>query len=1042
MVASKVPRPSLIERLPPWIDRRWIRPVVGAAAVIAVVAASVPFWTAQLYPPGGFRALPTYWQQTADWLTAHQGDQTALLVPAASFAQYTWGSPEDEPLSVLTNTSVTARSINPLGSDGNTEMLNTVEGVLATGTPQAGLASYLSRSGIDYLVERNDLDRGARGRSSGPGPPGPQSDTRPCPSGGVRTVHLQVPGGAERPTELRLAGLPPPAVRRDLGGRSTRAPVQTFPTADPLVVSGSNSSLLTLSGSGVLGGRAAVLAADPGAAKAAAAPGATLALTDGAQRRAVSFGKIDRNVSYLLSPGQRFGRSGLFPLTYSSIDQPADQSVASPIGAAEVSSSSFGSSSLQDEPSEGPASAFDGDPTTAWVADVALSSVGQWVSIEFTHDVPLRTIAITPLDDTAARPWIEQVLITTDRGSVRRTIPKGSSPVTVGVVPGDTRNLKIRIVKVWKARRHYSEGAGITEVAIPGVTFQPTMRLPTKEYTTLGRLGTTTPILSLYDPVDNPNLDFTGPVTPTEPIARKFELPKAMEMGISGTAVPVPGSALDQLLTQTATPANQSLQVSASSWLRDLPRYRPQNLVERTALPWIAGQDDPHPTVTLRWHGARAVDSIDLGLDPSAARPTMITISSPGGTRTVSVPPTGGIIRFAPMTTDTLTVGFVRSTLRVTAQPIGPTSVGVPRSFIAVPVGLSSISVPAVPGAPPAPVPGSTVVTLACGRGPGIEVDGERIPTTSSGTLSDLVDLQPMPFHACQSPAASLAGGWHLMTFPAGSALRMTVLLGSSLASDSAGPGPTPNSVRSTVTTTAAVSGVRATGVVDWSPARRVLHVGPGPSAYLQVSQNYNPGWVATLGGRNLVGIQLDGWQQGWKIPAGPGGTVTMTFRPDSTYRAGLGLGALLLVVLACLALLGRRNTQYEPVGPRKNTPILLLAVAAVVVTFLIGGLVSALILVPLYLAARRWGSGLMAVVAGVSFFGAGIAVAVDPGTVPGYHTGAFSGAVAFPVRGRARRRDVHGRCRRRPSGDRRPTGASRANRCVTSRVRSAVPHR
>jgi len=577
------------------------------------------------------------------------------------------------------------------------------------------------------------------------------------------------------------------------------------------------------------------------------------------------------------------------------------------------------------------------------------------------------------------------VHITTDRGTVRRTIARGSVPNTVTVAPGETRDLRITIAKVWKTHvRRYQLGAGIIEVALPGVTFHPAMRLPTDGLAAFAKPGAQPPILSLYDPVDNPYLDFTGPVTPTPPIARKFTLPQSMAMAISGSAVPVPGPALEQLLTTTATPTAQEVQISASSWLRDLPRFRPENLVERSSLPWVAGLDDPHPSVTLRWPGERSVDSVDLGLDPAAARPTEITVTSPAGSRTVSVPPGGGTVRFAPMTTDMLNVQFTAVTRRTTAQPVGPTTVGVPNTPVVVPVGLSSISVPALGYTPPAPVPSSTPVALACGSGPSVDVDGTSVPTSATGTLGDLIDLLPMAYRACRTSSVPLSSGRHVMSFPAGGAMRMTVLLGSG------SPGPTA------VTTTTAAAPARTTRVVHWAAADRTIEVGPGAGAYLQLSQNYSPGWVATMDGHTLTSIQLDGWQQGWRLPAGSGGTVTMTFRPDGSYRLGLGLGAVFLVLLACLALLGRRTSSYDAVGPRRRLPFALLTVVAFGVTLVIGGPLMVVVLLLLLLAARRWGSTLMAGVAGLSFFAAGVAVAVHPIAVPAAHLGAFSPLTQF----------------------------------------------
>jgi len=153
---------------------------------------------------------------------------------------------------------------------------------------------------------------------------------------------------------------------------------------------------------------------------------------------------------------------------------------------------------------------------------------------------------------------------------------------------------------------------------------------------------------------------------------------------------------------------------------------------------------------------------------------------------------------------------------------------------------------------------------------------------------------------------------------------------------------------------------------------------------------------MASLDGHVLAAVQLDGWQQGWIVPAGSGGAVTMTFTPDRTYRLGLALGALFVLALVGLAVFGRKRSVYAAVGPRKALPMALLVATALAVTFVIGGAVMAVLLVPLLYAARRWGGGLMGAVAGLSFFAAGLIVALNPEKIPGYHHGAFSAPVQF----------------------------------------------
>ena len=55
--------------------------------------------------------------------------------------------------------------------------------------------------------------------------------------------------------------------------------------------------------------------------------------------------------------------------------------------------------------------------------------------------------------------------------------------------------------------------------------------------------------------------------------------------------------------------------------------------------------------------------------------------------------------------------------------------------------------------------------------------------------------------------------------------------------------------------------------------------------------ENANDGWRATLGGRELTPLRVDGWMQGYLLPAGDGGRVTMEFTPNRLYQAGLGIG-------------------------------------------------------------------------------------------------------------------------------------------------------
>jgi arabinofuranan 3-O-arabinosyltransferase len=83
----------------------------------------------------------------------------------------------------------------------------------------------------------------------------------------------------------------------------------------------------------------------------------------------------------------------------------------------------------------------------------------------------------------------------------------------------------------------------------------------------------------------------------------------------------------------------------------------------------------------------------------------------------------------------------------------------------------------------------------------------------------------------------------------------------------------------------------------------------------LVVPESINPGWVARTGtGTRLTPIGVNGWQQGWVVPAGTSGTITLTFAPNSLYRAGLAGGLALLPLLALMAWRpGRRRHRDDP---------------------------------------------------------------------------------------------------------------------------------
>jgi arabinofuranan 3-O-arabinosyltransferase len=175
------------------------------------------------------------------------------------------------------------------------------------------------------------------------------------------------------------------------------------------------------------------------------------------------------------------------------------------------------------------------------------------------------------------------------------------------------------------------------------------------------------------------------------------------------------------------------------------------------------------------------------------------------------------------------------------------------------------------------------------------------VPTrVGARTAADLLAGRAVPIVPCATDGGArlrLAAGTHRLRLAAGPWLGpLTVVLT---------PGTVPATVRR-----------RAVRVRQWSSTARTADVGPsGRSSVLAVAENLNDGWRATLDGTALRPIRIDGWQQGWIVPAGRGGTVRMTYGPRVYYWGGLaaGLLAALMLVLLFLRSGGARAPRQPP---------------------------------------------------------------------------------------------------------------------------------
>ncbi|WP_320778119.1 alpha-(1-_3)-arabinofuranosyltransferase [Streptomyces sp. CRN 30] len=937
------------------------------AAVLVLPGLLWPYLNGSVLQPGSFQELPRYWETTADWLEDNSPDSRALVVPATAHGLYTWGSPIDQPLDVLARSRWAQRDYVPFGTPGNRRAMDAVEQALLTGGEVPGLADYLGRAGLHYVVVRNDLDPDQIGavptttvkRTLEQSGYERETGFGPVMTGGriAEGTPLQVEGLYPRQRAVEIYR-PPAEVPRP-------GQVALKPVADTAVVSGGPEALLPLAAEPAVRGRPTVLTGDghPGLGTPA-----VQVTGDGLRRADTRFGLVNANTSYTYTATERNAEDdlqapGAEPHEILPVEGLDHQTVAVLRGARSVTASTSGNW-LFHLPQYDPVNAFDGDPGTAWAEGAPDSSDGQWLRIAFDgpQDVP-SSFSVTPLPPDGVRSAPVRVRVETERGSVSSYLRADGSTQRVAARAGTSEWLRITIVGSEEGRAGLT-GAGFSEIAIPGVQVTRMLRLPTDA----ARSAASAEVVSLHRAADPTGFSPTG----TESgLHRRFTVSEAGRYEVRATAVPVPGPELDRLLYEVAPQERARVTATADSTAALGPGLSPRNLTDGDlTTAWIAGD---RPTIHLSWPERTEIDSVVLApAGGLSTRPTVVEINSPDGAAIVGVDENGWA-RFERMTTDRLDITITETAPLTVHNPVAGDD-------LQLPVGLTEAYVPALAEGQRTPQPaGDRAFSLPCGQGPVLAIDGDLYETGARGTVRDLTERRGIELTLCQGerddPGVQLEGSAHRVEAGDAGPLAVTdVTL-------------TRGTVQAATGTDAAAG--REVRVRDWLGDRRALTVGAGAASYLTTYENHNKGWTATLDGRELDPVRLDGWQQGWLVPGGEGGTVQLSYRPATTYEAGLIASAVAVAALIGAALWRRRSPNRDAPQPVPPGPGLWLGtVALTLVGVLAAGWLG--LVVPL-LALLAWKRPAALVPAAfLALAGAGIAAATGAGESPAAEAGAF----------------------------------------------------
>ena len=920
-----------------------------AAAVVVLTALLVSTslaWTGRLTPPGAFSAIPRYWHEAADWLNVHNTGTPApgrvLVVPGAPFATQLWGTSHDEPLQVLGDSPWGVRDSIPLTPPQTIRALDSVQRLLAAGLPSPGLADTLARQGISYVVLRNDLDP-QTSRSARPilvhraieGSPGLQKVTQFGEPVGPGTVAGFVADSGLRPRypAVEIYRVTPPA------GAPGDPGAPYFVNTDQLArVDGGPEVLLRLDERRRLQGQPplgpVLLTAD--ARNAGLPMNAGVTVTDTPVSRETDYGRVDEHSSATRAAGDARHTYNRVP------DYPVPG--ADPVyggwtgGRITVSSSSSDSTAMPDvAPATSPAAAIDGDPATAWVSSALQTAVGQWLQVNFDHPVTNAAITLTP-SATAVGAQVRRILIETATGSTTLRFDEAGKPLTAALPYGETP--WVRVTATGTDDGSGGVQFGITDLSITQydaagfaqpVDLRHTVRVPgppTGAPIAAWDLGSEL----LGRPGCAPTSDAVRcaasmALVPEEPVnfSRTLTVPAPVLVTPMVWVRPRQGPKLADLIAEPNTTRAQgdsdTLDVLGSA-------YAATDGDPSTA--WTAPQrvvqHKTPPTLTITLPRPTLVTGLRLAASRSAlpAHPTMVAVNLGDGPQVQQVRPTDSVLSLRPRVTDTVTLSLLDWQDVIDRNALGFDQLKPP--------GLAEVAVLGADGNPIAPADAARnrarEIVVDCDHGPVIAVAGRFVHTSIRTTAGALLDGAPVAALACDRAPIALPSGQQEFLISPGAQFVVdgAQLTTPNAAAPVAGPPPV----------------VAATG--SWGPGRREVRAPASASSHvLVIPESINPGWVARTGsGAQLTPVAVNGWQQGWLVPAGDPGTITLTFASNTLYRVGLVVGLALLPLLAMLALWRRRREHRDDAAAQPWSPGPWAAVSVLAAGALIAGVAGA----------------------------------------------------------------------------------------------------
>jgi arabinofuranan 3-O-arabinosyltransferase len=928
---------------------------VGAVAAVLVLAGVVlnnpAMWRIRMVEEHLNRPeeIPEYWLEAAQALDRDdsRGETRAWEIPGSDFASYRWGNTVDPITPGLMDRGYVARELVPFGSAQSASLLGAIDRRLQEGTlDAASLAPVARLMSVGDVVHRADLIferyRTPRpvetaeflDRVPGLGAVEAFGDPMPNVAGPEQTlideIHLARPADPEHPSPVTRYGVtdPLPIVR-------------TRPVGGATVLMGDAEGIIDAAGAGVVDLDhalvfAADMAADPSLADLVLSEPAHIVVTDSNRRRAQRWGTLRENRGHTETAAEQPMRHDPLDNRLPAFDYEAIAANAGSVDDTRTVSEQRGpvaaQASAHGNPvtytnDDRPYNALDGSLDTAWVVAAFSEAIGEQLRLTLTEPAVVESMRLVQPQGRSDRHTVENDRHITE---VQIRVDSGH-PFTVGLderslsAQGQTVPLGLEASVIEIEITGTSIGRRVTYAAVAPVGFAEidlglgsTLEVIRTPRMMLDRLGDELDDHRLSVVLTRERSDPREPVR-TDPelqMVRAVPLPSPLQVEVSGTArlaTTTPAELIDDLVGITGTDAGRA---SSSGHLAgDLPSRASAVLDGDGTTAWT-GRFDAQPGQWLELtrpmpYEAGSIE-MDVVVDELHSTPAAVQVLVDGtdaGAYELGLSPAAA--GTAPDTTATVTIPLARAgaTVRLVFVEVIDrlTRDWYSNAMVALPVSVAEVRLGDSPRLGP-----QAGIDTGC-RDDLLTIDGRSVPVRITGTASDALARRELRVEGC-IPVTLGTPESLIMATPGsrtGFDIDQLVLSGPQRVLAPAGTGD--------------VDAVRHgdTSYTVRVPSRNT-------DRWLVLGQSHNRGWHATVDGTDLgPPVVIDGFANGWLLPAGQAATVELRWTPQRLVDWALRFSLVAVAATALIAWRGRGGgggsrsavARFEPDRPVLRSP-------------------------------------------------------------------------------------------------------------------------